>query len=116
MDKVIKIILSLLAVLAVFLAGWLSHAWKNRNEVTKEVKKAIADLNKEHKKALKALKESYDEKLKKKDEIIKSLHEIIDRLINILRSRQPDNKTTANEAVTSLIEKLVLQKEELNNI
>ena len=41
MSNVIKIILSLLAALAVFLAGWFSHAWKNRNQVKKEVKKAI---------------------------------------------------------------------------
>lgn len=116
MNNVIKIIISLLAALAVFLAGWFANAWKTRNEVKKEVKKAIGDLNKEQAKALKALKESYEEKLKKKDEIIKSLHTIIDRLLNVLQTQQPDNKAAANKAVISLIEKLELQKKNLKNL
>ena len=102
MSNVIKIILSLLAALAVFLAGWFSHAWKNRKQVKKEVKKAIDDLNKEHAKALKALKDSYEEKLQKKDEIIKSLHEIIDRLLKVLQPLQAENSVGVNTIINNL--------------
>lgn len=86
MDKVIKIILSILVALCAFLAGWFAHAWKNRKEVPKEVKKAISELNREHKKALKSIRDSYEEKLKKKEEIIKSLEQIIDRLLKLFET------------------------------
>lgn len=45
MDKVIKIILSIIGALLVFLVGWFFHAWENRGEVEKEVNKAIKELN-----------------------------------------------------------------------
>lgn len=86
MDKVIKITFSILAALLMFLAGWLAHAWKNRNEVTKEVKKAIIDVNEQHKKALHSLKDDYEKRLKKKNEIISELKKIIDRLIKLFES------------------------------
>ena len=86
MDKVIKITLSILAALVMFLVGWFAHAWKNRNKVAKEVKKAIIDINEQHKKALHSLKDDYEKKLKKKDEIISELKKIIDRLIKFFES------------------------------
>lgn len=86
MDKVIKIILSILWALLAFLAGWLAHAWKNRDKVTKEVKKAISDINEQHKKALKSLQADYEKKLKKKNEIISELKKIIERLITLFES------------------------------
>lgn len=86
MNKVIKIILSILLALLAFLAGWFAHAWKNRNKVAKEVKKAIAAVNEQHKKALKALKDDYDEQLKKKDEIISDLINIIERLKKYIKA------------------------------
>ncbi len=96
MAGVIKVIVALLIALAVFLAGWLAHAWKNKGQVEKEVKQAISDLNKEHKKALMALKDDYEEQIRRKDEIINELKNIIDRLINVLQSR--------NELGESLVE------------
>lgn len=86
MDKVIKITLSILAALVMFLVGWFAHAWENRNKVSKEVKKAIIDINEQHKKALHSLKDDYEKKLKKKDEIISELKKIIDRLIKFFES------------------------------
>ena len=59
MDKVIKIILNILAALIIFLLGVVVSVWKNRDKVSTEVKKAIADVNEQHKKALKALKENF---------------------------------------------------------
>jgi len=112
MSNVIKVILSLLAALTLFLAGWFAHAWKNRGQVSKEVEKAISDLNKQHKKALQAMKDEYEEKLKKKNEIIRRLTEIIDRLLQVLLPLQG----TGAHGVDSLISKLNLNREKLRNI
>lgn len=86
MNKVIKITLSILAALVMFLVGWFAHACKNRNKVAKEVKKAIIDINEQHKKALHSLKDGYEKKLREKDEIISELKKIIDRLIKLFES------------------------------
>ena len=102
MDKLIKITLSILGALVMFLLGWVGHAWKNRKEVTKEVKKAIVDVNAEHKKALRALKSSYEEKLKKKDEIITSLNNIINRLLTILAPMSNKEIKPVNNLVNNL--------------
>ena len=109
MDKVIKIILSILGALLMFLVGWFSHAWKNRGEVGKEVNKAIKELNKQHNKALKSLKDEYDEKLRKKDEIISSLKSIIDRLIKLFESME-------GNAAAKVMSNLIKNKEKLNNL
>ena len=85
-----------------FLAGWLSHAWKNRGNTTKDIKKTIVDLNKERKKAEKALKDSYEEKLRKKDEIIESLYKIIDRLTNIFEPLQKDKAYGAERMLNNI--------------
>jgi hypothetical protein len=45
MSNILKIIFSLIGSLCIFLAGWFSHAWKNRGNTAKEVKKTIVDLN-----------------------------------------------------------------------
>ena len=81
MDKIIKIISSILTALLIFLAGWSAHAWKNQGKVTTEVKKTITDLNKQHKNALETLKKDYDKKIEEKNKIIANLKAIIDRLI-----------------------------------
>lgn len=109
MDKVIKIIFSLLAALLLFLAGWLAHAWKNRGKVTKEVKEAIRNLNQQHKKALKALKKDYDDKLEEKDKIIANLKEMIDRLITLFES-------TEGPGTEKVIRNLLNNKEKLHRL
>ncbi len=106
MDKVIKIILSILLALLTFLAGWLAHAWKNRDKVAKEVKKAISDINEQHKKALKSLKDDYENKLKKKNEIISELKKIIERLIKLFES-------TEGPGVAKVMKNLNTNKEKL---
>lgn len=111
MNKVVKIILSILLALTSFLAGWFVHAWKNRGHVEKEVKKAISDVNKLHKQAIMAIKDDYEKKLKKKDEIIKKLQGIIDRLLQVLQPLQG----TGAYGVDSLISKLNLNKEKLQS-
>lgn len=112
MDKVIKIILQLLAALALFLCGWLAHSWKNRGQVKNEVEKAIKEMNEEHERALKALKREFNERINEKDEIIRRLKNIIDRL---LRQIQPLQGTGAY-GVDSLICKLNSSKDELNKL
>lgn len=112
MGNVIKVILALLAALVLFLTGWFAHAYKNRKEVEKQVKEAISDINKLHKDALNSLKKEYEEKLRKKDEIIRKLIEIIDRL---LRQLEPLQGTGAY-GVDSLICKLNTNKEKLRSI
>ena len=106
MDKVIKIILSLLCALLFFLAGWLAHVVKNRKKVAKEVKKAISDINEQHKKALKSLKDDYENKLKKKNEIISELKIIIERLIKLFES-------TEGPGVAKVMKNLNTNKEKL---
>lgn len=102
MGNVIKIIISILGALTMFLAGWFLHAWKNRKAIAKEVKKTIADVNKEHKKALEALKLDYEKKLKKKDEIIADLHSIIDCLLNVLLPLQSSNAFGVDKLINNL--------------
>lgn len=112
MNNIIKIILSLIGALLIYLAGWFSNAWKHRGKVAKEVKEAISDLNKEHKKALKAVKASYEEKLKKKDEIIEDLNKIIDRLIALFEPLQKDNAPGANRVMKNILK----NKEKLDKL
>lgn len=102
MSNLLKIILSLIWGLVLFLAGWFSHAWKNRGNVTKEVKKTIVDLNEERKKAEKAIRDSYEEKLKKKEEIIKSLYKIIERLIDLFEPLQKDKAYGAERVLNNI--------------
>lgn len=107
MDKVIKIILSILAALCAFFVGWFAHAWKNRKEVSKEVKKTISELNREHKEALKSIRDSYEEKLKKKEEIIKNLEQIIDRLLKLFESIPGKSSERVISNLTTNKEKLL---------
>ena len=109
MDKVIKIILSILLALLAFLAGWFAHAWKNRDKVAKEVKKANSDINEQHKKALKSLKDDYEKKLKKKNEIISELNKIIERLIKLLES-------TEGPGVAKVMKNLNTNREKLHRL
>ena len=112
MSNIVKIILSLLAALSIFLAGWLAHAWKNRYQIEKEVKKAISDINKQHKIALEEMKKEYEERLEKKDEIIRNLQGIIERLLRLLQPLQG----TGAFGVDSLIANLNSNKEKLKNV
>lgn len=112
MNKITKIILSILGALFTFLLGVFTHAWVNREKVKEEVKKAIKDLNKENKKAFTAMKDSYEEKLRKKDTIIKKLNEIIDRLLNLFIPMAGSN----NKEVDKLIDNLKKNKDKLNDL
>ena len=112
MNNIIKIIFSIIGALVMFLLGWLANAWNNRGKVAKEVKEAITDLNEEHKKALKALKASYEEKLKKKNEIIADLKKIIERLIALFEPLQKDNVHGANRVMKVILK----NKEKLNQL
>lgn len=109
MDKIIKIILSILVALLMFLAGWFAHAWKNRGKVASEVKKAITDLNRQHKKALEALRKDYDKKIEEKNKIIDNLKAIIDRLIKLFES-------TEGPGVEKVIRNLQINREKLHRL
>ena len=102
MGKILNIIFSLIGALLLFLAGWFAHAWKNRGNIAKEVKKTIVDLNEERKKAEKAIRDSYEEKLRKKDEIIESLYKIIDRLMNIFEPLQKEKAYGAERVLNNI--------------
>lgn len=112
MSNIFKIIFSLIGALSLFLAGWFAHAWKNRGNIAKEVKKTIVDLNKERKKAEKAIRDSYEEKLKQKEEIIQSLYKIIERLIGLFEPLQKDNVFLANRVMNNIAK----NKERLDKI
>jgi single-stranded DNA-specific DHH superfamily exonuclease len=102
MGKILNIIFSLIGALLLFLAGWFAHAWKNRGNIAKEVKKTIVDLNEERKKAEKAIRDSYEEKLKQKEEIIQRLYKIIERLIGLFEPLQKDNVFGANRVMNNI--------------
>lgn len=106
MDKVIKIILSILGALLFFLLGWFAHVWKNREMVAKEVKKAISDINGQHKKALESLKDDYEEKLKKKNEIVSELKIIIERLIKYIKTIEAPGVARLEKNLNENYEKL----------
>lgn len=102
MGKILNIIISLIGALFLFLAGWFAHAWKNRGNIAKEVKRTIVDLNKERKKAEKAIRKSYEVKLKQKEEIINSLYKIIERLIGLFEPLQKENVFGANRVMNNI--------------
>ena len=109
MNNIIKIILSILAALTLFLAGWFSHAWKNRDQVSTEVKKAIEALNQEHKKALEAIKRDYKDKLEDKNDIINNLNLIINRLIKVF-------DTIEGAAAVRVVKNLKQNQEKLHRL
>ena len=109
MDKVPKIIVSIIIALGLFLSGWFAHAWKNREEVPRQVKKAISALSENHKKSLKALKDDYEEQLKEKNEIIADLQQIIERLLKLF-------ETIPGSAASKVVNNLVTNREKLNNL
>lgn len=96
MAQIGKICLIILAALTIFLAGWIAGNWNKKKEITKAVKKAISDTQKVHGEVLKNIKADYEEKLRKKDDIIQRLMDIINRLLTEL------NKRDANGFVVSL--------------
>lgn len=118
MRNVIKIILSILYALLGFLIGWFVHAWKNRGKVAKEVKQAIVDLNKEHKKALEAMRKKYNEKLNEKGQIIKSLTQIIERLLKLFdeKNEYGASLSSSNKSVNKLVDFLYKKLEELKKM
>ena len=73
MDKVIKIILQIMAALVIFILGWFGGTFFMRRNTKKECNEAIEHLQEEHRKALKAQKQNYDTKLDEKNKIIKRL-------------------------------------------
>ena len=112
MNNVVKIICSLLAALATFLAGYLVGTRKKQGQIEKEVKKAISDINKQHEQVLKQMKEEYENSLKTKDKIIRNLQSIIERLLRQLQPLQG----SGDFGVDSLIANLNSNKEKLKNL
>lgn len=110
MQAVIKIILYLLGLLTAFLVGYLLNSWNNRNNVKDAVKQTIKELNTEHKKALQSLKMEHEKKMREKEQIIKNLQQIIDRLIVQLEMSRNEMK------VSSLLRNLETQKQKLYNL
>ena len=116
MNNILKVILSLLLALLMFLAGWFCKAWKD-SKIKKDVQKAVEAINKEHKEALKIMKDKYNKKIKEKDDIIirqkniiKRLNDIIDELLEKLK---PINNSYS---VNKLVNNLTLNKERLNKL
>lgn len=87
MNQIAKICFSILTALAIFLAGWIGGNWNKKKAVSEAVKKAISETSKVQKKALERTKAEYEEKLRKKDELIAKLREIIERLLAQLQAK-----------------------------
>jgi len=96
MQIVIKVIIGLIS----FLGGWLLGNRNKKKAVRDAVKRTIEELNREHKKALETVKKEYEEKLRKKDEIIEELKRILGRLLIELSPYASDT------SVESLIKKI----------
>ena len=87
MNQIAKICIQILAALAVFLAGWIAGNWNKKKAVSDAVKKAISETTKVQKKALEKTRAEYEDKLRKKDELIAKLKEIIERLLGQLNAK-----------------------------
>lgn len=59
-------------------------------------------MNKERKKAERSKRNSYEEKLKQKDEIIENLYKIIERLIGLFEPLQKENVFGANRVMNNI--------------
>lgn len=117
MQALAKICARILLALGAFLAGWIAGNWNKKKAVTTAVKKAIVDVQATQEKALKALREEYDEKLRKKDEIIRSLKEIIGRLLRVLQEKDISGKSVSQSALgMKLTQTLHEQQKKLNAV
>lgn len=87
MNQIAKICFQILAALAVFLAGWIAGNWNKKKAISNAVKKAITETSKVQKMALEKKKAEYEDKLRKKDELIAKLKEIIERLLAQLHAK-----------------------------
>lgn len=87
MNQIAKICAQILVALAVFLAGWIAGNWNKKKAISEAVKKAISETNKVQKQALERTKAEYEDKLRKKDELIVKLKEIIERLLAQLQAK-----------------------------
>lgn len=117
MQAVAKICARILMALGVFLAGWIAGNWNKKKAVTTAVKKAIGDVQATQEKALKAIRDEYDEKLRKKDEIIQNLKEIINRLLRILQEKDISGKSVSQSTLgMKLTQTLHKQLKDLNAI
>lgn len=116
MNNILKVILSLLGALLLFLAGWFGKAWKD-SKIKKDVQKAVEAINKEHKEALRTIKDKYNKKIKEKDDIIKKQKDIIERLIIIIDELLEKLKPINNSySVNKLVNNLTLNKERLSKL
>ncbi|MDE5739519.1 MAG: hypothetical protein K2H92_04300 [Bacteroidaceae bacterium] len=96
MNQIAKICFTILAALAIFLAGWIAGNWNTRNAVSGAVKKAISETTKVQKKALEKTKAEYEDKLRKKDELVVKLKEIIERLLAQLQAKDSTGFSAAS--------------------
>jgi len=117
MDKVIKIIIQILAALLLFIIGWFGGSFFTRRKAKEECNAAIKDLQKEHKEALKANKQKGEEMQEKKDEIIERLKGIIERLLSLLSSDDGTGRQIAESASGKRLQRtLLLQAGNLRNL
>lgn len=96
MNQIAKICFQILAALAVFLAGWIAGNWNKKKAISEAVKKAISETSKVKKRALEITKAEYEEKLRKKDELIAKLIEIIERLLAQLQAKDSSGFSAAS--------------------
>ena len=87
MNQIAKICFQILAALAIFLAGWIAGNWKKKKAISDAVKKAISETSKVQKRALEKTGSEYEDKLRKKDELIAKLKDIIEQLLVQLRAK-----------------------------
>lgn len=86
MNQIAKICLQILAALTIFLLGWIGGNWNKKKAISKAVKKAMSETRKVQKMASEKTKAKYEDKLRRKDELIAKLKEIIERLLSLLRA------------------------------
>ncbi len=87
MGQIAKICIQILVALTLFLTGWIAGNWNKKKAITDATKKAICDVQKTQKEALMRVKGEYEDKLRKKDEIINRLKDIIERLLRELNKK-----------------------------
>ena len=109
MNKIVIIISTLIGALVMHLIDRVIFAKKDSKEHRTEIKQIIIELNNNNKRALKATKDSYEVKLKEKDEIISDFYQTIDRLISTLKK---DKSRGTNRVMKTVLK----SKEKLDNL
>ena len=117
-QKIIQIIIKIVIALGAFLAGWFIRGNKDRKRTSKEIKKAIIDVQKEQAKVVSTFKKEKEEQVKELNKVINQLKSIIDGILNLMNEIKSTQglSPSVKKMISKLHSKLDLYMKELNVI